>query len=150
MVKKYIEAIVSNGKKEDMDALSTMLQDVLYEIKNYDYDKYCDYKMELYEMAYGKTLTREIAEDWVNNMNPPSKWSFETTSAVKKQYGLTTIDDVSFYVVMNMLYSDMSNVLGSGDDTESVSRYVQATRDWLNDEDVGKDKLYNYWKYVAK
>lgn len=70
--------------------------------------------------------------------------------AVKKQYGLTAIDDVSFYVVMNMLYSDMSNVLGSGDDTESVSRYVQATRDWLNDEDVGKDKLYNYWKYVAK
>jgi hypothetical protein len=149
MVKKYIEAIVSNGKKEDMDALSTMLQDVLYEIKNYDYDKYCDYKMELYEMAYGKTLTKEMAEKWVESMQPMAKWDYETTTAVKKQQGITSVDDISFYVVMNMLYSDMNNILGSGDDAESLGKYINATLDWLNDEDIGKDKLYNYWKYVA-
>ena len=78
-----------------------------------------------------------------------AKWDYGTTSAVKKQYGITNIDDTSFYVVMNMLYSDMNNILGTGDDAESLKKYVNATIDWLNDEDIGKDKLYNYWKYVA-
>lgn len=150
MIKEYIEAIVANGKAEDMDRLSEMLQDTLYEIKDYNYDEFCDYKMELYEMAYGKTITREMAENWVNSMRPSAKWDFETTSAVKKKYNLATIDDISFYVVMNMLYSDMHNILGDGDDEEGVIRYIEATKDWLNDEDIGKDKLYNYWKYVAK
>ena len=149
MVKEYIKQIVDNGKKEDMEELSTMLENVLYEIKEYNNDDFCDYKMELYEMAYGKTLTKEMAEKWVENMQPMAKWDYETTSAVKKQYGITNIDDTSFYVVMNMLYSDMNNILGTGDDAESLKKYVNATIDWLNDEDIGKDKLYNYWKYVA-
>lgn len=73
----------------------------------------------------------------------------EDTNAVLKQYGLN-IDPIQFYVVMNMLYSDMKNVLGSGDDEESLEKYVEATKDWLNDDDVGKDKLYDYYKYVIK
>ena len=149
MIKEYIQTIVDNGKREDMEKLSNMLEDVLYEIKENNHDEYCEYKMELYEMAYGKTLTREEAEKWVNKMVPSGKWPFETTSAVKKQYGITNIDDVSFYVVMNMLYSDMGNVLGTGDDPESLEKYIKATKDWLNDEDVASDKLYNYWKYIA-
>ena len=150
MIKEYIETIVENGKREDMDELSGMLQDVLHKLKEYDHEEYNDYKMRLYEMAYGETITREMAEKWVNSMVPSGKWNFETTSLVKKQNGITTIDDVSFYVVMNMLYSDMSNVLGSGDDPESIARYIQATKDWLNDEDIGPNKLYKYWRYVAK
>lgn len=150
MIKEYIDVIVENGKREDMDKLSDMLQKILYKLKEYDYDDFNNYKMELYEMAYGKTLTKEIAEKWVNSMVPSAKWNFETTSAVKKQSAITTIDDVSFYVVMNMLYSDMHNVLGDGNTPESVAKYVEATKDWLNDEDVEKDKLYNYWRYIAK
>lgn len=150
MIKEYIDVIVENGKREDMDKLSDMLQKTLYKLKEYDYDDFNNYKMELYEMAYGKTLTKEMAEKWVNSMVPSAKWNFETTSAVKKQNAIATIDDVSFYVVMNMLYSDMHNVLGDGNTPESVAKYVEATKDWLNDEDVEKDKLYNYWRYIAK
>lgn len=150
MVKEYIGTIVQNGKKEDMDRLSDIMQHTLHKLEEYDPDDYKDYKIELYEMAYGKTLTKEMAEKWVNSMVPSGKWNYETTSLVRKQNGITNIDDISFYVVMNMLYSDMSNVLGDGDSPESITKYIEATKDWLNDEDVGANKLYKYWRYVAK
>ena len=149
-IREYIEKIGENKKIEDMKKLGDMLTELIYMTKESHPEIYQKYKMCLYEMAYGKVLTKEMAEEWVKSMKPMAKWDFETTSAVKNQYGINNIDDISFYVVMNMLYSDMSNVLGTGDDEESLSNYIQATQDWLNDEDIGKDKLYDYWRYVAK
>lgn len=134
----------------EMIKLGDMLEDTLLKLKKYDEDTYEDMEICLYEMAYGKTLTREMADEWVDSMNPPSKWDFTTTSAVRKQHGITDIDEISFYVVMNMLHSDMSNVLGTGDDAESLNKYIQATKDWLKDEDAAEDKLYNYWRYVVQ
>lgn len=148
-IRDYIDRIGENKKPEDMNKLGDMLADIIDMTKDSHPEIYEKYKMCLYEMAYGKVLTKEMAEKWVKNMEPPYKWDFETTSSVRKSYGLNDVDDISFYVVMNMLYSDMSNVLGSGDDEESLQKYIQATRSWLNDKDVGKEKLYNYWKYVV-
>lgn len=149
-INSYIEKIVNNGKPEDMEELSEILEDLMYIVKDYDEDCYEKYKMKLYEMAYGKVLTKEMAEDWVKDMKPMAKWDYDTTTEVKKQVGITDIDDISFYVVMNMLYSDMKNILGDGDTDESISNYIEATKDWLHDEDIGKNKLYDYWKYVVK
>ena len=149
-IREYINKIGEKKNAEDMQKLGDMLADIIYSTKETHPEIYNKYKMCLYEMAYGKVLTKEMAEDWVKDMKPMAKWDFDTTTAVKKQYGINDIDDVSFYVVMNMLYSDMKNLLGDGDSQESVDNYVQATKDWLNDEDIGRDKLYDYWKYVAK
>lgn len=149
-VREYITKIGENKNVEDMKILGDMLEGVLYQLKEYDEDTYEKYKMKLYEMAYGKVLTKEMAENWVNKMKPEAKWSYDTTTSVKKQYGIDDIDEISFYVVMNMLYSDMSNVLGDGDTDESLATYIQATRDWLKDEDIKENKLYDYWKYVAR
>lgn len=60
---------------------------------------------------------------------------------------------MSAYVIMNMLYSDMSNTMGTGDDEEGIKKYLQATHDWYFDEDIGTDgeeKLFNYKMYVVK
>lgn len=149
-INSYIEKIVNNGKPEDMEELSEILEDLMYIVKDYDEECYKKYKMKLYEMAYGKVLTKEMAEDWVKDMKPMAKWDYDTTTEVKKQVGITDIDDISFYVVMNMLYSDMKNILGDGDTDESISNYIEATKDWLKDEDVSKNKLYDYWRYVVK
>ena len=149
-VREYITKIGENKKIEDMKELGDMLADIIYDTKESHPELYEKYKMKLYEMANGKHLTKEMAEEWVEHMKPEAKWDYDTTTAVKNQNGINDIDDVSFYVVMNMLYSDMSNVLGDGETEESVGYYIQATKDWLKDEDVGKDKLYNYWKYVIK
>ena len=149
-IRKYIEKIGENKKIEDMEKLGDMLADIIYSTKESHPEIYEKYKMKLYEMAYGKVLTKEMAEDWVKDMKPMAKWDYDTTSVVKKQFGIEDIDDISFYVVMNMLYSDMSNVLGDGETDESLSAYIEATKDWLKDEDVSKNKLYDYWKYVVK
>ena len=149
-IREYIEKIGEKKNVEDMKKLGDMLAEIIYETKESHPDLYSKYKMKLYEMANGKVLTKEMAEDWVKDMKPMAKWDFDTTTVVKSQSGITDIDDISFYVVMNMLYSDMKNVLGDGETEESLDYYIQATKDWLHDEDIGKDKLYDYWKYVVK
>lgn len=151
-IREYIKKIVENKKIEDMSKLGDMLADIIYSMKEGHPEAYEKYKMELYTMAYGKTLTREMADEWVDNMKPRAKWDYDTTSTVRRQYGINDIDDISFYVVMNMLQSDLSNVLGESDSQEGVRKYVQATRDWLKDEDVKSpnEKLYNYWRYIIK
>ena len=149
-IRDYIIKIVDNQNPEDMEKLGDILEDAITMLEKYNRAEYKRYKMCLYEMAYGKTLTKEVAEEWVKEMNPPGKWDFETTSAVRKQNNIIDIDEVSFYTVMNMLYSDMSNVLGEGDNASSLGAYVQATKDWLQDEDAADDKLYHYWRYVIQ
>lgn len=149
-IREWISKIGENKKIEDMQKLGDMLAEIIYMTKDSHPEIYEKYKMCIYEIAFGKVLTKEMAEKWVKDMKPMAKWDYDTTTAVKKQYGITDIDDISFYVVMNMLYSDLSNVLGNGDTPESLEKYITATKDWLNDTDVSSDKLYNYWRYVVK
>ena len=149
-IREWISKIGENKKIEDMQKLGDMLAEIIYMTKDSHPEIYEKYKMCIYEIAFGKVLTKEMAEKWVQEMKPMAKWDYDTTTAVKKQYWITDINDISFYVVINMLYSDLSNVLGNGDTPESLEKYITATKDWLKDPDVASDKLYNYWRYVVK
>lgn len=149
-IRKDIAKIGENRKVEDMEKLADMLTELICMTKDSHPELFDKYSMEIYEMANGKTLTKDIAEEWVEDMEPAGKWDFATTSTVRKQRNISDIDEISFYVVMNMLYSDMSDILGTGDDVESINNYIQATRNWLNDKDTASDKLYNYWRYVVQ
>ncbi len=76
----------------------------------------------------------------------------EEVKEVVNQYGLK-VPYMSAYVIMNMLYSDMKNTLGTGEDEESLKMYLQATNDWYFDKDInsnGEEKLFNYRFYVVK
>lgn len=151
-IKEYIQKIVNNGKQEDMERLSEILEHLLYKMKEYDTECYDEYKMELYIMANGRILTDDIKREWVEEMKPRAKWTEDEVKSVANQYGLR-IPFLSAYVIMNMLYSDMKNAFGSGDDEESLKRYLQATNDWYFDEDSkvdGEEKLFNYKMYVVK
>lgn len=145
-IREYIEQIVANGNKESMEELSEMLDEAIIKLKVYDEKCYEKYKMKLYELAYGKVLNEDMAKEWVESMKPQAKWTMQETNNALNGTG---IDTLKGYVVMNMLYSDMSNVLGDGNTQESIDKYIRATADWLNDEDVGQDKLYDYWRYVV-
>lgn len=146
-IKEYISKIVSNGDQEAMTKLSDMLDESIIKLKMYDEKCYEKYKMELYELAYGETLTEEMAEEWVRNMKPMAKWTREETNNVLSGSGVNQLEG---YVVMNMLYSDTSNVFGDGNTPESVEKYINATIDWLNDDDAKPHKLYRYKKYIVK
>ena len=87
-IKEYLKKIVEDGDRKEMEELSNILDEVIYILKDYDYDTYCHYKMKLYEMAYGKVLTMEMAEEWVKEMQPMAKWTYDETTNVLNDYGL--------------------------------------------------------------
>ena len=69
-IEEYIEKIVDNGKIEDMESLSDMLEDTMEIIKDYDEKCYKEFEMKLYKMAYGDHLNKSMAQDIVNKMRP--------------------------------------------------------------------------------
>ena len=145
MIRKYIEKIGENRNVEDMEKLGDMLADIIYSTKESHPDIYHKYKLELYEMAYGKTLSDEMAEKWVKDMKPAGlHWTMEETTSAMSSLNYN-LDKIDFFVVANMMYNDYFDLVK---DDETLA--LKMAYDWLNDVDAGDDKLYCYWKYIAK
>ena len=145
-VRKYIEKIGENKKVEDMQELGDMLADIIYMTKESHPELYEKYKMKLYEMAYGKVLTEDMAEDIVHNMKPDGEhWTIEDTNSVKTQYGLSNISSIDFYTVMNMAWNDYNNIFG-----DDLEMYVKYTKAFILDEDAKKDKVYLYFTNIPE
>ena len=101
-IEDYIEKIVENGKIEDMEALSDMLEDTMEIVQKYDEDCYNKMKMELYKMAFGNRLNKEMAEDIVHHMKPyGEKWDFNEVKRMQEERGLINIPTPDFYTVVN-------------------------------------------------
>ena len=145
MIRKYIEKIGENRNVEDMYKLGDMLAEIIYETKESHPDIYHKYKLELYEMAYGKTLSDEMAEKWVKDMKPAGlHWTMEETTSAMSSLNYN-LDKIDFFVVANMMYNDYFDLVK---DDETLA--LKMAYDWLNDVDASDDKLYCYWKYIAK
>lgn len=142
--RKYVDYIIANGKPEDMEKLHDIFEEVLHKLKEYNYDSYKYYKEKIYEIAYGKVLSEEMAHEWVENMKPYGmKWTLEeTTRAMQdKQWNL---DPIEFFVVCNMIFNDYNDIV-----LDNVDLNLQLAREWLKDTDVKDNKLYNYYRYVV-
>ena len=145
MIRKYIEKIGENRNIEDMQKLGDMLSDIIYSTKESHPDLYKKYKLELYEMAYGKKINEEMADKWVKDMKPIGKhWTMEETTNAMQSLGYN-FDKVDFYVVANMMYNDYYDLV-----KEDEELALKLARDWLDDEDAKKDKLYCYWKHIIE
>lgn len=153
-IKEYIEKIVNEGKKEDMECLSDMLNESIYKIKECDYDWFYDKKMKLYIMAYGKKLTKEMAEEIVMNMQPyHMHWTLEETESVRKMYDLNDIRDIDFWVVMNAKYNDNRDTVEKfiPDDSEKqLEMYVCLARDFIKDKDAKEGKVFTYFTKIPE
>ena len=139
-MKEYLDMIVNNGKKEDMECLGDMLIDLMYKIKDCDYDLFTKYKNKIIGMAYNYTINEELAHDIVENMKPLGEyWDMD---AIKSAVGdVSNLPEV--YVVMNSLVNDYKDIIS----TEDVSKYIAMTNAWLNDVDGHKNKV---WWYFVK
>ena len=101
-IEEYIEKIVDNGKIEDMETLSDLLEDTLEIIKDYDKECYKEMEMKLYKMAYGNHLNKSMAEEIVHKMRPfGERFNLEETKDFQRQRGINDIDEYEFYVVLN-------------------------------------------------
>lgn len=142
-IKKYIEKIVENNKQEDMEKLSDILSEIIYKLKEPHYDKYKHYKMCLYEMAYGKIISDEMREEIVEKIG--EHWTLEETENVRNKYGYTDILPNEFNVVMNMAYSDYSEVFG-----DELDLYAKFSKAFIMDDDAKEGKVFIYFNEIPK
>lgn len=145
MIKKYIEKIIENGKKEDMEKLSDILVEIIYKMKEPHYEKYEYYKDCLYEMAEGKIVSEDMAHEWVESMQPIGEhWTIEETTNAMNSLGYKD-RDIDYYVSANMMYNDYYDLVK---DNEEMA--LKMAHSWLNDSDAKEGKLYSYRKYIIK
>lgn len=140
-MKEYIEKIVQNGRQEDMDCLSDILVDLLYEVKEINYDEFRKYKIKIKGMAYNYKIDEELAHEIVENMKPLGEyWNMETVASVIFNDNHRLED---MYVIMNSLVNDYQNVINP----EEVQTYINMAHAWLDDIDAKENKV---WWYFVK
>ena len=145
-IEEYIEKIVENGKIEDMEELSDMLEITLEIVKNYDKECYKDLEMKLYKMAYGSHLNKKMAEKIVDKMRPYGmRWNFEETRNMLRQRGLNNIDENEFFTVINSGYNDYKNLFN-----EDVESYIRFAIDFIEDEDAKQGKVFKYFTQIVE
>ena len=148
-MKDYLEK-VDYTKPEHKAKMNDLFYMAICDLKESNKELYDHIKCEIYEMIYGKKISDDMADEWVADMKPLAKWTREDVTKVLSSKGITMpINDA--YVLMNMLYSDSSNIYGNGDTPESIDKYIQGVKDFYFDEDLsigGEEKLYNYHKYI--
>ena len=145
MIRKYIEKIGESRNVEHMKELGDMLAEIIQDTKESHHELYEKYKLELYEMAYGKTISEDMAHHWVQDMEPVGMhWTVdETTNAMHDLgYGLEPLE---FFVVSNMMYNDYFDIVR---DDEAMA--LRLAHDWLEDKDSKDHKLYRYWKNIVR
>lgn len=145
-IKEYIQKIADDGDRQEMEELSDILDEVICVIKSYDEELYKKYKMELYRMAYGNRLNREMAEEIVSKMKPyKMRWSLDETRDIQQEFGLDNLNEYDFFVVMNSAYNDYRNIFG-----DNLEMYVKFTRDFIEDEDAKDGKVFLYFTTIPR
>lgn len=148
MIKKDIRHIIESGKREDMEKLTYIVDELLEELKEKDEHEYKHIAYKVHKIAYGGHLGRELAEKWCMEMENKDgshggHWTWEQTEEVRKQYAPQQ-EASDFYAVMNMIYSDYYN------QRFDTATYIQLALDWLNDKDVGGCKTLKYYYKIVK
>ena len=144
-IRHYIKMLEETKDNEKMNKLGDMFADLVCYLQNINPEKYCEYKMALYELLNGQKLTEEKAGEWIRSMRPfGMRWSFEQTNEVLKENKLE-IDEIDFWAMMNAMYNDYHDIFQ--DNTET---YVNLAKDFICDEDAEPNKTYIYWKNIAK
>ena len=143
-IEEYIEKIINNGKIEDMEKLSDMLEDTMEIVKEYNKDCFEEYKLKLYKMAYGNRLNKEMAKKIVYNMKPyGEKWNYNEVKLFQEERGLTHISTCDMYTVLNSAYNDYNDIFG-----ENIDEYIRFAIDFIEDEDAKEDKVFLYYTII--
>ncbi len=100
------------------------------------------------------SLTEADAERWCAHMENTDgttgpHWTLEQTEIVKNQRGIQW-DAVEFWVTMNMIYSDYSEVFKTYGVRDKIYLYADMAAAFLDDQDARPGKLARYYNSVVK
>lgn len=146
-----IKTAVEDNKLDEMEVIK-MLIDEVDEADEYSIGRL--YKC-FYEKAYGKTISKELADEIVKGMAVTDgsdrehgmKWTMEQTTAVGNQIGINwnEIPKIDFYIAMNMEYSDRYKTAKHYELQDDPEYFAWSAKEyWFDDVDVKGDKLFKY------
>ena len=145
-IKEKKKKIVDDGSIEEMYNLSDMLDELAHTVKQFDENLYNKYKMELYKMAYGDVLTEKMAKEIISNMRPyGEKFSIEDSREIQDRFGMNNINDVDYWIVLNMSFNDYRDLF-----EDNIEMYARFTRDFIEDEDAKKGKVFRYFTQIPE
>lgn len=146
MHRKLLNKIVEKGTKADMECLADLMITSMDHLKECDKELYEKLEMKMYEMAYGKVLTEDMARNIIMNMRPYGmKWTLEQTREVQRQMNMTSLNEIDFWVVMNSAYNDYNDIFD-----DNIDQYAKFSKDFINDEDAKEGKVFTYFIKIPK
>ena len=95
-----------------------------------------------------REFTEEDAQEWVEHMDPPAKWTREQTTATMRAHGYRH-DPCEFWAVMNAMYSDYSPVMAKLN-ADRPDVYAELAHHFIDDPDAEEDKVGRYWRDIVK
>lgn len=146
---KSLIADIRRENKLDIDVIIDCLTNALIECEE-DCDKSA--YIDIYRKAYGDSITKDIAHNWVRSFRVTDnsgrehgeKWTMEQTTDVGNRMGVdwNNITKCDWYVVMNMEYSKhFETAKAYGNETDPIWFAHIAKDEWCN-----RDKsLFDYY-----
>ena len=100
------------------------------------------------------SLNEEEAKEWADKMENADgtagpHWRIEQTEQVRNQRGISC-NPIEFWITINMIYSDYSNVFKIYGVREKIFLYADMAQAFLQDKDANPEKLKLYFEYIVK
>ena len=116
------------------------------------YDRYEPRERREGRKRKSEKLSAEDIEDWMAGLENDdgttgAHWTMAQTNDVRTSHGLTC-PAKDFYVALNMMYSDFSNVAKKFN-VNTVDFYTAMAVAFLDDPDAAPGKLANYYRAVV-
>lgn len=142
-MKDYWQDIKSDGAK--IKHVFDYVIDSIEDMKSTNEKAYWQARLGLHEAIYGCHFNKSLAHCAVDGMQNVDgtcgeHWTCEQTKSLLDGNRLT-INEWDFYYLMNMLYSDYQEILGS-----DATNYVKMALAYVNDPDADKGKIFRIWK----
>ena len=138
--------------QEIMEKTLKIFDDLMMDIKEHHPDKYDEVNNKLYIVVNGYHFNKDILDKAVHAMvnddgSAAPKWSVAETSQVASNNGVSfnTFNEYDWNYVMNMVYSDYSEILGS-----NLASYVKMANKFLKDKDAPEGKALRYYMAMKK
>ena len=144
-------ALMLPDQKATMLGLTKILDEHLLELEIYHPKYYWDIIGELHELVNGEHFDESMAIWAVSQMKNEdgtmgAHWTETDTSSVAASEGISfdKFNRWDFYYVLNMIYSDYYNVIGS-----DTNMYIKMANAFLSDKDAPEGKAWKYWMAIC-
>ena len=140
-LKKYWEKVSADPVK--IEEMEEIVCEALEEVLGRCTRLFWDTAYKLHYVAYGTHFDEHLAKKAVAGMKNVDgtcgeHWTYEQTRQLADQQVITQKAD--WYYVMNMLYSDYSEIYGS-----DINMYIRVAKAYMRDPDAPEGKVFDLW-----